>query len=229
VKIGNRMAAIAALVPKSRCVADIGTDHAYLPTYLVTEGIAERAVAGDIHKGPYLSAIQTVKMLGLDEKISVRLGDGLAVLTPNEADVGIIAGMGGTTIAGILSARPEITNNFTLLVLQPMSTASYLRRWLVENEWEIVDEVLVTEDGIIYEIIVAQPGCSAKYQSLMYDIGPVLWAKRHPLLKEHLTLKADNIKSVLAQMQASSEAINSLKYREYQEKLAQLEDKIACL
>ncbi|MBP2645762.1 MAG: trmK [Firmicutes bacterium] len=229
VKLGNRMAAIANMVPRSRCLADIGTDHAYLPVHLVKECIVDRAVAGDVHKGPYQSAVQTVEQFGCAEKISVRLGDGLAVLSPSEADVGVIAGMGGTTIVDILSKRPEVTKTFQRLVLQPMSSAGFLRQWLMEHEWMIVEEELVVEEEILYQIIMAEQGRTIPCPPLMYEIGPVLWEKRHPLLYRHLTSMASQLKTILGSMQASTQAAASPKFREYQEKLAALEEKIACL
>jgi len=229
VKLGKRMTAIAAMVPKSRCVADIGTDHAYLPVYLVAEGIAESAIAGDVHKGPYLSAVNTACGSGVGEKISVRLGDGLAVVCPGEADTAVIAGMGGTTIAGILAARPEVTTSFRRLVLQPMSGAGFLRRWLADNGWCIDDETLVVEDGILYEVIAAEPGSAPGYEFLMDEIGPVLWEKRHPLLKTHLTIMLERLNQVIVKMRLSTQAVNSPKYREYQKKVDQLEEKLTCL
>ncbi len=106
-KLSKRLATIAALVPPGGRLADIGTDHAYLPVYLVTEGIVPSAVAGEVNEGPFRAAGEALARVGLADRISLRFGDGLAVLAPGEADTAVIAGMGGQTIVDILAARPE--------------------------------------------------------------------------------------------------------------------------
>ncbi|MDR3565172.1 MAG: class I SAM-dependent methyltransferase [Negativicutes bacterium] len=228
-KLGSRMAAIAAMIPAGSRVADIGTDHAYLPIHLVTSGVITSAVAGDVHHGPYQSALAAIGRMGLDEQISVRLGDGLAVLSPGEADTAIIAGMGGPTMIGILSDRPDVTRSLSRLVLQPMLAAGAVRRWLVANGWHLVDENLVEEDGRIYEIIAAEQGLSGEVEPVLYDIGPLLWACRHPLLKDHLAGMIGQLKRVVAEMADSACALNSPRYREYCEQILLLEEKWACL
>jgi tRNA (adenine22-N1)-methyltransferase len=229
VKLGNRMAAIAAMIPAGSRVADIGTDHAYLPVYLVEKGIIPGAIAGDIHQGPYRSALATVERAGLESRITVRLGDGLAVLAPGEADTAVIAGMGGTNIIEILSARPEVTRSLARLVLQPMLAAGTVRRWLVMSGWRLVDEALAEEDGRIYEIIAAEQGTSDELEPILLEIGPVLWSRRHPLLKAHLAGLIAQARRIVGEMAGSAQAVNSAKYREYQEKITLLEERYECL
>lgn len=228
-KLGNRLAAIAAMVPAGSRVADIGTDHAYIPIYLVTQGISPFTVAGDVHKGPYQSARDTVSRMALGDKIAIRFGDGFQVLAPGEVDTAIIAGMGGANIIEILSSRPEITGTLTRLILQPMLAASAVRRWLAGNGWRLVDEALVEDEGRIYEIILAEPGEATAIEPVLYDIGPVLWAKQPPLLKAHVAAIISQLKRVAAEMAGSPQAVSSPKYREYCEKIALLEEKYACL
>jgi len=229
VKLDNRLAAIAAMVPAGSKVADIGTDHAYLPIHLETAGITSGAIAGDIHQGPFQAALAAVRRVNLEDRISVRFGDGLAVLSPGEADTAVIAGMGGATIIEILSTQPEVTASLSRLVLQPMLAAPALRRWLVANGWRLVDETLAEEDGRIYEIIAAEQGKSAEMEPILLEIGPLLWSRRHPLLKAHLAGLCVQMKRVVAEMAVSASAVNSAKYQEYQEKIALLEEKHACL
>ena len=228
-KLGRRMAAIAAMVPAGSKVADIGTDHAYLPIYLVTEGTAPSAVAGDVHKGPYQSALSAVESLGLSDKIAVRFGDGLNVISPGEVDTVIIAGMGGPNIIDILAGRTEITRLLSRLVLQPMLAAGAVRRWLADNGWRIVAEALVEEDSRLYEIIAAERGNMAVDDPILYDIGPLLWRQGHPLLKAQLAAIIAQLRRVTLQMGNSQEALNSSKYREYMDKIALLEEKYSWL
>jgi tRNA (adenine22-N1)-methyltransferase len=229
VKLGNRMAAIAAMIPAGSRVADIGTDHAYLPIHLVETGIISGAIAGDIHKGPFQAALAAVGRVDLQDRISVRFGDGLAVLSPGEADTAIIAGMGGASIIEILSARPEVTASLIRLVLQPMLAAGAVRRWLVLNGWRLVEESLAEEDGRIYEIMAAEQGASGDFEPILLEIGPLLWKRRHPLLKPHLAGLIAPLKRVVAEMAGSIQAANSVKYLEYQKKIALLEERYECL
>ncbi len=228
-KLGKRLATIAALVPPGSSLADIGTDHAYLPVYLVSEGLVPRAIAGEVNPGPFAAAGEALARVGLADRVSLRFGDGLTVLVAGEVDTVVIAGMGGLTIIEILAARPEVTGSLKRLILQPMQAAAPLRRWLAENGWRLVAEALVEEDGRLYEVMAAEPGLVEAYEPILDDIGPLLWARRHPLLKDHLAALLAQANKVAAEMAASPQAASSAKYREYLAKISQLEAKHACL
>lgn len=154
--LSQRLLVIANFIPRGSTIADIGTDHAYLPIYLVTEGVCPKGIGVDVHQGPFEAAMRAVQEAGLADKIAVRLGDGLAVVQPGEADVVVIAGMGGGTIRGILEAGPQVVAGLKRLILQPMVDSAHLREWLICNGWPIADEELVEEEGRLYEIIVAE-------------------------------------------------------------------------
>ena len=160
-ELSKRLREIVALVPQKIIVADIGTDHALLPVYLIEKGIATKVIASDINLGPFDSARQAVIAKGLQDKIDVRLGDGLDVLSPGEAQAVVIAGMGGNTIRKVLAAFPETVSLFERLILQPMNDAYDLRCWLIKNGWCLVDEKLVAEGERLYVIIAVEP-CSKK-------------------------------------------------------------------
>lgn len=148
-----RLQAIAALVPQGcRCLADIGTDHGYLPAELLRAGRCRQAIAADIGALPLEHARRTARLYGLEERISFRLGDGLSVLSPGEADVTVIAGMGGDNITEILSAAPWSLDG-PLLLLQPMSRAEVLRQWLWERGCCLRSERLVQDKGVLYPIL----------------------------------------------------------------------------
>ena len=228
-KLGSRLAALAAFVPHGTRVADIGTDHAYLPIELVQKNIAISAVAADVHIGPYQAAKGNIENLGLNHKISVRFGDGLAVLSPGEVDTVVIAGMGGGTIIEILNSNPEVTSSLSRLILQPMVATGLVRRWLLANEWRIIDEALVQDDGTLYEIVVAEQGGSVIPEPIMYDIGMKLWDNKPELLQLHIDSLIAQTKRVLHEMEASNTARQSPKYDEYLERRKQLEAKRQCL
>jgi len=229
VKLGERLAALVAFVPLGARVGDIGTDHAYLPIELVGRKIVPFAVAGDIHRGPYQAAKENIENLGLQQNISVRFGNGLAVLSPGEVDTVVIAGMGGSTIVEILSSEPEVTHGLKRLILQPMIATATVRRWLITNQWTIVDEALVQDDGKLYEILVAEPGFSTIVEPIMYDIGMILWNNKPGLLPLHLDQLISQTKRVLQEMATNSNARQSAKYGAYCERLTQLEAKRQCL
>lgn len=157
-ELGPRLRAIADLVPPDcRCLADIGTDHGYVPAALLLAGRVGRAVAADVGALPLDHARRTAARCGVEDRMDLRLGDGLSVLSPGEADVIVIAGMGGDTIAGILAAAPW-SRDGPLLLLQPMSRACELRRWLPEQGYAVRAETLVQDKGVLYPILTVRGG-----------------------------------------------------------------------
>ncbi|WIW71438.1 tRNA (adenine(22)-N(1))-methyltransferase [Anaerosinus gibii] len=228
-KLGNRLMAVANFVEKNCVIADIGTDHAYLPIYLVEEKIVARAFACDVHTGPYQAAKQAVKNYLLEDKIEVRLGDGIRVLKPNEATFLTIAGMGGTTMVEILSAKPEVLAGVKGMALQPQNATSSLRNWLWNNGWRIEDEDLVIDEGRLYEIILAKPGQDAWRDESLSDIGTILWKKRHPLLKNHIQNLLMQSKRILMAMEKSEDVKQSEKYKIERNKVKGLEERLKCL
>ena len=157
-EMGPRLRAIAALAPEGcSCLADIGTDHGYIPVSLLLEGRVKRAVAADIGAMPLDHARRTASSCGVAENLDFRLGDGLSVLEPGEADVIVIAGMGGDAITDILSAAPW-SRAGPLLLLQPMSKAEVLRAWLPLNGYEVFREELVQDKGVLYPILSVRGG-----------------------------------------------------------------------
>ncbi|WP_042478286.1 tRNA (adenine(22)-N(1))-methyltransferase [Bacillus ndiopicus] len=158
-KLSKRLETVASFVPTGAVVADIGSDHAYLPCYLVQQGIVSRAVAGEVVKGPYESAQRQVRAEGLLNNIEVRLADGLAAVEQNDhVDTITIAGMGGPLIVSILDKHPEALHSVTRLILQPNIHAKVIREWALSHGWAILDEVILEEDDKIYEILVLQRG-----------------------------------------------------------------------
>lgn len=152
IKLGPRLNGIASLISFKTRLADIGTDHAYLPIALCEQGKIERAIATDIHKGPYQSALAAVQNHKLDNKIDVRLGNGLYPLMPGEVDTLTLAGMGGRTILEILFARPDILSEISDLIVQPQGLESKVRYDLLKAGWLLKEENLV-EEGRVYVIM----------------------------------------------------------------------------
>jgi tRNA (adenine22-N1)-methyltransferase len=170
----ERLAVLAAYVSHGDRVADIGTDHAYLPIHLLRQGISRRAILTDIGEGPLARARENILRAYKNEKIDaedghirtadgeykLRLGDGLMPIEAGEADTAIIAGMGGELIARILDADRDRTNSIGRYVLQPRTKSMALREYLLRGDYRIVDEDLAEERGRICEIIIASPASS---------------------------------------------------------------------
>jgi tRNA (adenine22-N1)-methyltransferase len=172
-----RLEAVARLVLPGQAAADIGTDHAYMPIYLIQSGKIPRAIATDIHDGPYQIARDKVKAYGLQDKIDVRKGDGLLPVKAGEVRVAIIAGMGGITIRDILGGSPQVVASLEQLILQPMTVPEEVRRWLAENGWKLDQEQLIKEDEKYYQLISAVKGVQMwpeHKQSLLWQLGPSL-------------------------------------------------------
>ena len=140
----------ARMVRSGSRVADIGTDHAYLPSALILDGTINSAIAADLRKGPLENAQATVSSYSVADKIELRLSDGLTAISPDEVDDIIIAGMGGILISEILEAAPWVKNNRYKLILQPQSHDEILRGWLWDNGFEILEEASCFDDGKAY-------------------------------------------------------------------------------
>lgn len=228
-KLGERLSAIAVFAAGGGPLADIGTDHAYLPIYLLEQNLIPRAIAVEVHEGPYQAAREMISRAGLSDRIDLRFGNGLEPLQPGEAATICIAGMGASTMIDILSGRPDVTVNAQRLILQPMTAAGTLRRWLTENGWKLVDEELVFEEGRLYEIITAQQGKTGCFEDILYEIGPVLWTKRSPLLLIHIEQILAHTGRILQEMGQSEKAAQSAKYHKLKLTMLALEEKRTCL
>ena len=221
--IGDRLEAIGKLVPQGCVLADIGTDHAYLPVWLLEQGKIASAIAGDIAEGPCLAAKNTVSMHGMKGKVEVRLGSGLKVLQAGEADCIAIAGMGASTMIEILEADMPLAVEAKRLVLQPMAGAASLRKWLIQNGWCIVVEDLVADGRHLYEIMAVERGESEAFSDAVLEIGPSLIEAKHPLLAKQFARQINNYKKLLANMGKSEQARASEKYIAWEKLVQELE------
>lgn len=227
--LSKRLMAVAAMTAPYARVADIGSDHAYLPVFLVAAGRVTVAIAGEVKEGPLSAARQNIQSAGMIDRIAARLGDGLQVIKPGEVDVAVVAGMGGQASIDILAKSPEVTTSLKRIVCQPMNGSARLRDWLARHGWKLAAEDLVLEDGRLYEIIAAEPGEMLLIDPLMLEIGPLLWQQRHPLLDKHLE---NLLKKLELQEQAMAESARpsvSARRTLCQEKIRKLEDLMRCL
>ena len=152
----KRLEMVSKMVREGVIAADIGTDHAYLPIFLVEKGICPSALAADVVPGPLKNAQKNIALHRLEDKISTRLSDGLDELRPNDADDFIFAGMGGTLIVELLERTDWIKDRSKRFIFQPMSHGEDVRKFLCENGFEIICEDACTDSGRIYIALCAE-------------------------------------------------------------------------
>ena len=186
IQLTPRLRAVADLVPPSSSMADIGTDHAYLPVVLVQQGIVLKAVASDIHKGPSERAAAHVRKAGMSHAVSVRTGAGLLPLEPGEVEGAVMAGMGGLMMIRILEEGAAAAASLKWLVLQPQNHAAELRRWLVGNGWRISQESLAQEGRQLYQMFRAEKGTMPPFNGVLAETGDPRLRTGDPLFPELL-------------------------------------------
>lgn len=213
-ELSKRLEAVAGLVTPGNRLADVGTDHGYIPIYLLEAGIVPCAIAMDVNKGPLQQAMEHIKRDGLEGKIVTRLSDGMKELEPGEVDTVVIAGMGGALTLRILEESRGVLESLKELVLQPQSEIARVRRWLAENGFRIAAEDMILEDGKYYpmmRVIQKEPGevplnasengeKDRGFSQMEALYGPILLKEKHPCLKEYLQWERQIKEKVLEQL-----------------------------
>ena len=190
VKLSNRLLAVASFVTDGNILADVGTDHGYIPIYLLQEKRIPKAIAMDINAGPLERAKEHIAVYGLKDYIETRLSDGVAALTPGEVDTVLVAGMGGGLVMHILEEGKEVCRQAKELVLQPQSELERVRSYLWSNGYVILEENMVLEDEkfypmmrVVYENVIDTENAK---NLLFCRYGKHLLEQRHSILKEYL-------------------------------------------
>ena len=198
--ISKRLELVASFVPQGSILLDVGSDHAYLPIELVERGQIEAAIAGDVVVGPYQSAVKNVEAHGLEEKIQVRLANGLAAFEEaDQVSVITIAGMGGRLIATILGEGLDKLASVERLILQPNNREDDLRIWLQGNGFRIVAESILEEAGKFYEILVVEAG-QMKLSASDLRFGPFLSKEASPIFVQKWQKEAAKLEFALSQI-----------------------------
>ncbi len=221
----DRLLAISKMIIAGQAAADIGSDHAFLPIYLVEQGIVPKAIATELSDGPLSRAQEAIENCSFPDSIELRKGDGLQPLTAGEAATVIIAGMGGETICSILSCDWDKAASFQRFVFQPMSRAYMLRAYLAEQGWPILGEKLVIENKRIFVIISSSPGkIPYKLSQLELDIGPIILdTKDSDWGKFYLEQWMAKYKAVHKSLLRSNTFENSALILDYQQRIEGLE------
>ena len=227
-KLTDRLLKIASLVSDGKKIADIGTDHGYIPVYLLKEGKVPFAVLADVNKGPLDNAHKEVIQNNLLDKVDLRLGSGIEVLEIGEVEEVIIAGMGGILISELLEAKKEVAHNVEKLILQPMQAQEELRYYLLNNGYEILEEVLVREDFRIYEIIVAKyTGKNTIIEDeIYYEVGIKLLENKDSLFNDFIEKKIKTYSSIVNKLEGKNGEAIDKKRKESEVAIKKLENLI---
>ena len=186
-QLSKRLNGIVSFIEKKDKVADIGTDHGFVPTFLVNNNISDYVVSSDISENSLLKSIELTKEYSNEDKIINRVGPGLEVLSVGEVDTAIIAGMGGLLISDIIKDSFEISKNLKKLILQPMQAQSELRKFLYKNGFKITDEMIVFEEKKYFEIIETHyVGQCSISDEIFYEIPEIPYKRKDEIVKNYL-------------------------------------------
>lgn len=227
-KLKGRLKLIYDKICSCETVCDIGTDHAYIPIYILKNMKCKKAVATDVVKGPIQIALKNIRKFNMEHCISTRLGNGLEPLKESEIDVIIIAGMGGVLITEILSRGYEKARRANKLVLQPMNSTELVRQWIYENGFKIDDEELVNEGKKIYNVIIASwDGIVRNLDEVLYYVGEKLIKKKDPLLTLYIGRIISKLDKIIkGQGKSQNENNEIIRYVRIKQKLGVLLEKI---
>lgn len=194
--LGARLGLCASLTREGCRLADVGTDHAYLPVWLARMGRIRSAVAGDVREGPLQTARQNIERYGVQELVAARLSDGLDAVSPEEADDVVIAGMGGELIARIISRAPWLRSADKRLILQPMTSAEDLRAFLSREGFAVLREEVVRGEGRLYSamLVCFDPARAAENASDPLFVHRGLVRPGTPEAREFLLARAASLR-----------------------------------
>lgn len=211
-QLSERLKLVAGFVTEGYTVADIGTDHGYIPIYLVENERIPKGIAMDIGKGPLERAREHIKLYGYDDRIETRLSDGLKELKENEADSVVIAGMGGALIVSILENGRRVLDTVKELILSPHTEIHLVRHYLIENGYDIVREDMVYDMGKYYTVMKAvhteDEGVKSLYDSDEYNYiyGRLLLADKSHVFMDFIKNERDKLVLVLEKLSNSKGA-----------------------
>jgi len=218
-----RLQLLADLVPPGTRLADVGTDHGYLPVWLLQEGRISHAIASDINAAPLEHARRTAAEFGVAENIDFRLCAGLDGIRPDEIDTIVIAGMGGESILSILSAAPWTRSSAMPLLLQPMTKVEMLRIWLADNGYTFTGERLVADKDFLYPVLCVTGG---KGESLLPEeayVGKLL--SGDPLYGQYLDQQIKKLRRRITGLRSAAGPVSSAELKNLEELCASLEKK----
>ncbi len=227
-EVSKRLERVAALV-SCDTVADIGTDHGYVPIYLYQQGRIRKAYACDVRKGPLEKCRANIAQYGAENAIETRLGSGLTPLRPGEADCAVMAGMGGMLIVHILEDSPAVVQSLRELVLSPQRDFGAVRKYLHQIGFSIREEHMLKEDGKPYVLMRCERGEERYEREIDYLYGKLLLEQKNPVLREVLEHEARKYERLLAKLRQNPTENARKRLPEVAQKLAWMREALVCL
>lgn len=197
--LSKRLSTVASFVTPGYSVADIGTDHGYIPIYLAEQG-SRKIIAMDINAGPLQRAEDHIRLHHLETLIETRISDGLLALKPGEVQAVVLAGMGGALVLKILADSPAVTAKVEEFILQPQSEIAKVRAWLWQQGFIVQAEDMVKEDGKYYPVMYARHGREAPYTPAELRYGRCMLNEKHPVLRQYIASEINRNEQILQQL-----------------------------
>ena len=226
-ELSKRLQAVADLIGDNLVVADIGTDHGYIPIYLIESGKCQKAFAMDVNEGPLLRAKNHIQTHGLTECITTRLSDGVKALSVGECDCVVVAGMGGALAIKIMEEGKEVFRNLKEFVLQPQSELEKVRQYLNENGFQVVAEDMVLEDGKYYPMMRVINAIDSKYSLVELKYGRGLLTQKHPVLKMFLEKEVNGKQMIIQNLKSQPGEHIKVRIQELESELEILKETLA--
>lgn len=224
-QLSKRLYEISQMVTKGNRLVDIGTDHGYIPIYLVKYGEIPSALAMDINKGPILRAYEHIKENGLEDKIETRLSDGLCKYSKGEGDSVIIAGMGGALTVKILTEGKDKLEGISELILSPQSEIFLVREYLQRENYIIIEEKMVFDEGKYYTIIKAVEGKDSNtYSEFEMEYGYVLIKNRDEVFKQFLIKEREKYQNIVKRLKDNPSEISKKRRKIMISKISEIDD-----
>lgn len=220
--LGNRLQLVVSKIPMGFKVIDIGTDHAYIPIYLIKNGISPSVIATEIRQGPYKKAQENIIRAGLQDSIELRLGPGFKPVKFGEGDIALVAGMGAMTIIDIIDGSRKIADSLNRLILQPMTNHAKLRKYLFTTGYQIFDEDVAREGNKFYEIIIAKRATVGSFDEKDIIVGPVLRSKRTQKVIEYFNYRIRSLQDLIDILKTSDTEASRKALLKYQKRLQTL-------
>ncbi len=225
-KLSKRLQAVVAMISKGNTLADIGTDHGYIPIYMALNNLTSHAIAMDVNQGPLERAINNIEKYKVESIVSTRLSNGLEKLRVHEVDTILIAGMGGLLTIRILSEYLKIAHSAKELVLSPHSDVEMVRKYLVENKFLIKDEAIVFDEGKYYFIIKAVQGSMAMPEEIDLLFSKKLLERQDSTLKKYLLKELDKKQNIFNKLTEYGQE-NTQRIMEIQREMSRIKEALA--
>ena len=222
-ELSKRLQAVADLVSNGLVVADVGTDHGYIPIYLIETKKSPKAFAMDVNKGPLFRAKEHIAEHGLTSSIETRLSDGVRALKKGECECVVVAGMGGALTIKIMEEGKDIFRDLKEFVLQPQSELQKVRAYLYQNAYSIVEENMVLDDGKFYPMFRVINGQSQEYHAIELCYGKLLLEQKNAVLKTFLQKEKAVKELILSNLEQSFGEHIEARRKEIQEELEGIE------